>query len=64
MAKITLYLDGFADKTMEEIVDLLKDELAEEIEDAVKRGIDRETATHDVVDYYLNTHNFKKTLEY
>lgn len=53
-----IYLQDLKDEWLERIREALKYELADEITEAVKAGIDRQTAEDEIIDYCLNAHNF------
>jgi len=57
-----IYLQDLREETLESIAQALKHELAEDIEEAVSAGIDRETAEAEIIDDYLNRHNFAQRL--
>jgi predicted house-cleaning noncanonical NTP pyrophosphatase (MazG superfamily) len=56
--KQIIYWQDLSEGTQEEIIEQLKEELRDEIEEAVENGVDKETAEIEVVDNYINTHNF------
>jgi len=53
-----IYWQDLNEETQAKIIEQLKGELREEIEEAVESGIDRETAEIEIIDNYINTHNF------
>jgi len=61
--KFTISLEDLKDEMIERIREVLRYDLAEEIEEAVEQGIDRETAEAEIIDHYLNTHNFSQEIE-
>lgn len=61
--KFTIFLEDLREEMVDRIREVLRYDLAEEIEEAVERGIDRQTAENEAIDYYLNTHNFSQEIE-
>ncbi len=61
---MTIFFQNLNEETQEEIIDELKERLKSEIQEAVEDGIDRQTAETEIVDYYLNVHNFGIELNY
>lgn len=61
--KFNIYLQDLNDEMIARIKEVLRYDLAKEIEEAVKSGIDRETAENEIIDDYLNTHNFSQEIE-
>lgn len=61
--KFNIYLEDLRDEMMDRIREVLRYELAAEIKEAVEMGTDRQTAENEIIDYYLNTHNFSQSIE-
>jgi len=61
--KFRIYVQDLRDDWIARIRQVLRHELAEEIEEAIASGMDRETAEAEVVDDYLNRHNVGWDLE-
>ena len=62
--KFNIYLQDLNDEMIERIKEVLRYELAEEIEEAVTLSrIDRRTAEAEIIDNYLNTHNLSQEIE-
>ena len=61
--KFRIYVQDLRDDWIARIRQVLRVELAEEIEEAIASGMDRETAEAEVVDDYLNRHNVGWDLE-
>jgi len=62
--KFRIYLDDLKDEVLDRIREVLRYELAEEVDEAARSaGIDRQTAECEVIDCYLNTHNFSQIIE-
>lgn len=58
-----IFLEDIKEAVLTEIWQRVKRELSAEIEEAARRGIDRETAEFEIVDDYLNQRNFGINLE-
>lgn len=56
--KFNIYLEDLNDETIARIKTALRYDLDGEIEEAVARGVDRYAAEIEIVDDYLNRHNF------
>ena len=61
--RFRVYLHDLRDEWIRRVHVVLREELADEIEVAVARGIDRESAASEIVDDYLNRHNVGWELE-
>jgi len=62
--KFDITLDDLSEEMKERIRYVLRYDLAEEIDEAAEMAnMDRETAEAEVVDNYLNTHNFSQPIE-
>ena len=62
--KFNIHLEDLKDEVVERIREVLRYELADEIDEAAEAaGIDRQTAEDEAIDDYLNTHNFSQTIE-
>ena len=62
--KFNIQLEDLKDEVLDRIIQVLRYDLAEEFHEAVElSGIDRQTAEDEVIDNYLNTHNFSQTIE-
>ena len=61
--KFNIYLEDLKDEMVNRIREVLRYDLAPEIEEAVETGIDRQTAEAEIIDNYLNTHNFSQPIE-
>jgi len=61
--KFNIYLQDLNEEWFGRIKEVLRYDLAEEIEEAVDSGMKRETAEEEIIDDYLNTHNFCQTIE-
>ena len=61
--KFDIYLQDLNEEWIGRIKEVLRCDLADEIEEAVDSGINREMAEMEVIDDYLNTHNFRQTIE-
>ena len=61
--KFNIYLEDLKDEMIDRIREVLRYELAAEIEEAIESGIDRQTAEDEIIDDYLNTHNLSQTIE-
>ena len=64
MAKITIYLDDLRDATVAKLVDQLRCQFKHEIDAAVDSGIDLSVADEEIIDAYLDAHDFGHTIEY
>lgn len=60
MAKITLYFKDLNEENQAEIRKQLKEELKGNIDDSIKENpdADPETITNEVIESYINEHNF------
>jgi len=56
--KQNIYFQNLNQEIQQEIIEKLQNELKDEIREVVESGINEETAKLEVVDYYINTHNF------
>lgn len=56
--QFTIFLEDLKPEMLNRIKWVLRDDLKEEIDEAVAGGIDQETAENEAIDNYLNTHNF------
>lgn len=61
--KFNIYLEDLRDEMMDRIREVLRYDLAAEIKEAVEAGTDEQTAENEIIDYYLNTHNFSQEIE-
>ena len=61
---MTIFFQDFKEEVQQEIIEELKAKLEPEILEAIESGVDRETAELEIVDDYLNTHNFGVELNY
>ena len=62
--KFIIHLEDLSNEMLDRIREVLRYELADEIDEAAGfAGIDRQTAEAEVIDNYLNTHNFSQTIE-
>ncbi len=61
--KFNIYLEDLKDEMMDRIREVLRYDLAAEIKEAVEAGTDEQTAENEIIDYYLNTHNFSQEIE-
>ena len=61
---MTIFFQDLKEEAQQEIMKELKERLNPEILEAVEAGINRETAEIEIVDDYLNTHNFGIELNY
>lgn len=55
--RFRIHLQDLRDEWIRRVHDVLREELADDIEVAVARGVDRELAASEIVDDYLNRHN-------
>ena len=58
-----IYLDDLNEATVEKIRKNMRRNLQSEIEEAISFGVDRNTAETEIVNEYLNCHNFGVPLE-
>lgn len=58
-----IYLNDLNESTVEKIREKLRRNLQVEIEEAINYGVERETAETEIVNEYLNCHNFGVPLE-
>lgn len=58
-----IYLNDLNEATIEKIREHMKRNLQSEIEEAVNFGVDRSSAETEIVNEYLNCHNFGVPLE-
>ncbi len=63
LMKFDIYLQDLNEEWIGRIKEVLKYDLADEIEEAVDSGMKKETAEEEIIDNYLNTHNFRQTIE-
>jgi hypothetical protein len=56
--QLKIFLEDLNQERRNQIKWVLRHDLKEEIDEASKNGIDRQTAEDEAIDYYLNTHNF------
>ncbi len=61
--KFDFYLQELNEEWIGRIKEVLRYDLADEIEEAVDSGMEKETAEEEIIDNYLNTHNFRQTIE-
>ncbi|MEM4724669.1 MAG: hypothetical protein QXP01_06625 [Candidatus Hadarchaeum sp.] len=61
--RFIVFLEDLSEEMRERIYWALREELKEEIEQAVKSGIARETAEQEIIDDYLNRHNVGSIIE-
>ena len=61
---MTIFFQDLREEVQQEIIEELKERLLPEIEEVIESGIDRETAEIEIVDDYINTHNFGIELNY
>ena len=61
---MTIFFQDFKEEVQQEIIEELKERLIPEIEEAIESGIDRDTAETEIVDNYINTHNFGIEVNY
>ena len=61
--KFRVYVHDLRDDWIARIRDVLRVELAEEIDEAVASGVERKTAETEVIDDYVNRHNVGWELE-
>ncbi len=59
-----IFFQDLKDETQWKIIDELTEKLKPEIREAVKAGINEDVAEMEIVDDYLNTHNFGIELNY
>jgi len=53
-----IYFQDLKPEWLDRIRRVLRYELAKEIKKATESGLDRQTAEDEIIDGYLNTHNF------
>lgn len=53
-----IFLEDLKDEWLSRILEVLRYDLTEDIQEAVDAGIDRQTAESGIIDRYLSTHNF------
>jgi len=60
MAKINIYFQDLSEEAQQEVVKELEEKLSGEIHDAwdLNPQIDFETTKQEMIDDYINTHNF------
>lgn len=58
-----IYLEDLKEQAIEEIRRILKAVLVQDIEEAVEAGVDREAVEAELIDSYLNRHNFRIPVE-
>lgn len=58
-----IYLEDLRPEWLDRIRQVLRYELAEEIKEAVESGLNRQIAEDEIIDGYLNTHNFSTKVE-
>ena len=58
-----IYLNDLNEVAIEKIREKLRRNLQTEIEEAINSGVDRNTAETEIVNEYLNCHNFGVPLE-
>lgn len=58
-----IYLNDLNEATMEKIREHMRRNLQSEIEEAVSFGVNRSSAETEIVNEYLNCHNFGVPLE-
>ena len=52
-----IFLQDLSDETIAQIKWVLRHDLADEIDEAAGRGIDRDLAEEEIISDYLNRHN-------
>lgn len=58
-----IYLNDLNESMVEKIREKLRHNLQNEIEEAISSGVDRNSAETEIVNEYLNCHNFGVPLE-
>lgn len=61
---MTIFFQDLKEEVQQEIIDELKERLMPEILATMATGLDRQTAEVEIVDDYINTHNFGVELNY
>ncbi len=59
-----IFFQDLKEYIQQEIIEELKERLMPRVLEAMEVGLDRETAEAEIVDHYLNTHNFGVELKY
>jgi len=64
--KLNIYFEDLREETKEEIIQELKEELKNEIEETYNLDptADKQQIENEIVDNYLNTHNFAQEISY
>lgn len=63
MAKINIYFQNLNEETQQELWQLVKEELETKENQKVETGEEREEITDEVIDDYINCHNFVNYFE-